>query len=171
MPPRVAYWTNAFEPRMEAIAAEVALLRRHFPGSTVWGLHPNRWLLLSRERGFALNPRLHFVFRAVTRVLEPLFQLNHIVGTAADWFYLRGDRRRPTVMTVVATDRPADAALLQRVEQFAVEYPAGRDELERHGVSRDRIRLIFPPVDLDRFRPTPAPDGPFTVVFASSPDD
>jgi glycosyltransferase involved in cell wall biosynthesis len=170
VPPRVAYWTNAFEPRMEAIAAEVALLRRHFPGSTTWGLHPSRWVLLSRERGFGLNPRLHLVFRAITRTLEPLFQLNHIVGTTADWFYLRAARRRPTVMTVVAADQPADIDLLQGVEQFAVEFPAGRDELEQHGVSRDRVRLIFPPVDLTRFRPAPAPDGPFTVLFASSPD-
>ncbi len=170
MPPRVAYWTSAFEARMEAIAAEVALLRRHFPGSTAWGLHPARWVLLSRERGWCLNPRLHLVFRAVTRALEPLFHLNHIFGTPADWFYLQGARRRPTVMTVVAADRPADVSLLHRVEQFVVECPAGRDDLRRLGVAGDRIRLILPPVDLGRFRPAPPPDGPFTVLFASSPD-
>ena len=32
------------------------------------------------------------------------------------------------------------------------------------------MRLIFPPVDLARFAPAPPPPGPFTVLFASSPD-
>jgi glycosyltransferase involved in cell wall biosynthesis len=32
------------------------------------------------------------------------------------------------------------------------------------------VRLIFPPVDLDRFCPAPPPAAPFTVLFASSPE-
>src|SRR5262249_5182386 len=34
----------------------------------------------------------------------------------------------------------------------------------------ERIRLIFPPVDVQHFVPQKAPDGRFTVLFASSPD-
>jgi glycosyltransferase involved in cell wall biosynthesis len=155
---------------MEAVAAEVAVLRREFPSSVSWGLHPHRWVLLSPRRGYCLNPRLNLLFRFATRVLEPAFQLNHVFGSLADWFYLQGVRCRPTVLTMAAFGPPVPKPLLDRVERFVVEYPAGRDYLEKVGIDRDRIRLIFPPVDLRKFTPTPAPPGPFTVLFASSPD-
>lgn len=102
MSPRIAYWTSSFRPEMEAIAAEVALLRRHFPGSVAWGLSHRHWVRLSWRRGYCLHPRLHLLFRAATRLLEPAFQLNHIVGSLGDWFYLVGRKRRPTVLTLAA---------------------------------------------------------------------
>src|SRR5207249_4017135 len=171
MSPRIAYWTSSFEPEMEAIAAEVAILRRRFPGSVAWGLSKRHWALFSWRRGYCLNPKFHLLFRAATRLLERTFELNHILGSVGDWFYLQGSRRRPIVLTAVAAGRPVAAALLQRVDRFVVEYPHGREELKRLGIDEARIRLILPPVDLGRFIPQPAPEGPFTVLFASSPDD
>ncbi|HXG08815.1 MAG TPA: glycosyltransferase [Gemmataceae bacterium] len=170
MPPRIAYWTSAFEPEMEAIAAEVALLRRQFPGSVAWGLTHRHRLLLSWRRGYGLSPRLHLLFRAATRLLEPFFQLNHVFGSPGDWFYLEGSRRRPIVLTVATWTLPVEPALLRRVECFVVEHPGGRDLLKQAGIDPGRVRLIFPPVDLERFTPSPPPAGPFTVLFASSPD-
>lgn len=170
MSPRIAYWTSAFEPDMEAIAGQVALLRKHFPSSLAWGLSHRHWALFSPRRGYCLHPRLHLLFRAVTRVLEPAFQLNHIVGSLGDWFYLVGVRRRPTILTMAAMQPPVAPKLLDSVDRFVAEYPAGRDYLEGLGIARNRIRVILPPVDLRRFVPQPAPSGPFTVLFASSPD-
>ena len=156
---------------MEAIASEVATLRKRFRSSVAWGLSHHHAALLSWKKGFCLNPRFQLVFRTATRVLEPFFQLNHIFGSLGDWFYLNPPRRRPTVLTVAAANAPVHRSLLERVDRFVVEYPAGIEEIERLGIDRQRIRLIFPPVDLDRFRPTPPPDSPFTVLFASSPDE
>jgi glycosyltransferase involved in cell wall biosynthesis len=171
MPPRVAYWTSAFEPGMEAIANEVALLRQRFPSSIAWGLSHRHWILLSKRRGLCLNPRFHLLFRAAVRVLEPAFQLNHIFGSVGDWFYLQGTRCRPTILTMAAVSPPVQPTLLERVECFVVEYPSGKDCLRRLGIEESRIRLIFPPVDLARFAPRPLMDQPFTVLFASSPDE
>jgi glycosyltransferase involved in cell wall biosynthesis len=171
MPPRVAYWTSAFEPGMEAVANEVALLRQRFPSSVAWGLSHRHWILLSWRRGLCLNHRLHLLFRAAVRVLEPAFQLNHIFGSLGDWFYLQGARRRPTVLTMAAMSAPVSKPLLQRVDRFVVEYPSGRNYLRQLGIDESRIRLIFPPVDLKRFAPRPQADQPFTVLFASSPDE
>lgn len=168
--PRVAYWTSAFEAEMEAVAAEVALLRRHFSQSVVWGLTHRRRLMLSLSRGYAFHPRLHLLFRAATRVLEPFFQINHVFGSLGDWFYLHGPRRRPIVVTVATWSDPVEDEMLERVRYFVVEHPGGKDLLQQHGVDPERVRLIFPPVDLERFAPRPAPAGPFTVLFASSPD-
>jgi glycosyltransferase involved in cell wall biosynthesis len=157
---------------MEAIAAEVALLRGRFPRSVAWGLSRRHWLLLSRRRGYCLNSRLHLLFRAATRVLEPAFQLNHIFGSLGDWFYLVGTKRRPTVLTVAAWELPVqEQSLLRRIDRFIVEHPAGVESLQQLGIERERVRLIFPPVNLKRFVPALAPDTRFTVLFASSPDD
>lgn len=171
MPPRIAYWTSAFEPEMEAISAEVAILRRRFPASVAWGLSHRHWLRFSWERGFCFHLRLQLLFRALTRVLEPAFHLNHVFGSLGDWFYLEGFRRRPTVLTVAANGRVVPKSLLDRVQRFVVEYPAGREHLKQLGIEDDRIQLIFPPVDLQRFSPAGAGTAaPFTVLFASSPE-
>lgn len=169
--PRIAYWTSAFEPDMEAIAAEVATLRRRFTSSVAWGLSPRHWALFSRRRGYGLHPRLHLLFRFLTRVLEPVFHINHVFGALGDWFYLEGKRRRPVVMTVAASTAAVSRTLLERVARFVVEFPAARAQLTQLGIEERRLRLVFPPVDTTRFRPGPRPDGPFTVLFASSPPE
>lgn len=168
--PRVAYWTSSFEPHMEAIASEVATLRIRYPRSIAWGLSHRHWLLLSRNRGYCLHPRLHLLFRLATRLLDSAFDLHHIFGSVGDWFYLNRASRRPTVLTVAAHSPPVNVQLLERVDRFVIEYPGARQCLEHLGIESQRIRLIFPPVDLDRFRPTPPPSKPFTVLFASSPE-
>jgi glycosyltransferase involved in cell wall biosynthesis len=171
MPTRIAYWCSSFESETEAIALEVAVLRRLFPSSVAWGLDHRRWALVAPARGhYCLNPKLHLLFRAATRMLEPVFHLNHIFGALHDWFYLCGGRRRPTILTVALDGSSVSRPLLENVDRFVVEYESAREQLVREGISPKRIRLIFPPVDLARFAPTNAPDGPFTVLFASSPE-
>lgn len=169
--PRVAYWTSSFEADMEAVASEVALLRRHFRRSVSWGLSHRHWAMFSPRRGFCLHPRLQLLFRAATRILQPMFQLNHVFGSLGDWFYLSESHRRPTIVTAATQSPPVEQRLLDRVDRFVVEHPAGRDELRRLGISDDRMRLIFPPVDLKRFAPKTAPVDDFVVLFASSPDN
>ena len=170
MPLRIAYWTSSFEPEMEAIASEVAILRRNFPYSVAWGLSHRHWLLLSWRRGYCLNPRAHLLFRLATRIVEPAFNLNHIFGSLGDWFYLTGGRKRPVVLTMATHDPPANNSLLKSIDRFVVECPGAIEDLRDLGIEEGRIRLIFPPVDLIRFSPGTAPKEPFTVLFASSPD-
>jgi glycosyltransferase involved in cell wall biosynthesis len=156
---------------MEAISAEVATLRKHFPASVAWGLSHRRWALVAPRRGvYCLNPKLHLLFRGATRLLEPIFDLNHVFGSLGDWFYLQGMKRRPTVVTAAAHEQPVALDLLERVDRFVVEFESARERLLHEGIHPDRIRMVFPPVDLTRFLPTNPPDGPFTVLFASSPE-
>ncbi|MDA1017516.1 MAG: glycosyltransferase [Planctomycetota bacterium] len=172
MSPRIAYWTSSFESHMEAVASEVALLRRHFRPSVSWGLSHHHWAMLSPRCGYCLHPKLHVLFRIATRVLQPLFEINHVFGSLGDWFYIQGSCRRPTVVTTAAQAPPVDKGLLDQVDRFVVEHPAGRAELQNLGIDANRIRLIFPPVDLQRFAPRKAADeDTFVVLFASSPDD
>jgi glycosyltransferase involved in cell wall biosynthesis len=102
--------------------------------------------------------------------LAPAFDLHHIFGGVGDWFYLQGSRKRPTVLTMVTDNPPVDALLLRRIDRFVVEYPGGEKYLQQLGIDQRRIRLILPPVDLSRFAPSAPPESPFTILFASSPD-
>ncbi len=170
VPPRIVYWSHSFEFEMEAVAAEVACLRRAFPGSVTWGLSDRRLGLLSWKRGFSLHPRLHLLFRGTTWFMQRAFDVNHLFGGLGDWFHLTAVKKHPTVFTMVATEPVCDIRLLQKVDRFIAEWPAARDDLQRAGVDAQKIDLIFPPVELGRFRPADAPAGPFTVLFASSPE-
>jgi glycosyltransferase involved in cell wall biosynthesis len=155
---------------MEAVASEVALLRLHNPGSVVWGINSSHWARWTRRGGFHVGPRLHLLFRLLTAILEPLFDINHIFGSLSDWYYLRSVRRRPTILTLATAGPVASTDLLNRVDHFVVETPEALRELDQVGISHNRVSLILPPVDLLRFQPQLPPSGPFTVLFASSPE-
>jgi glycosyltransferase involved in cell wall biosynthesis len=170
MSPRVAYWTSSYAPEMEAISRQVAVLRRHFPRSIAWGMNRQRRLQLSWRRGVIVSPRLWPAFRGATAVLQRAFQLNHIVGGLGDWFYLRAATNRPIVLTAAVRSGACSSAMLQKVDEFIVEWESDVSELESLGIKRDVIRVIPPPVDHERFAPSRAPEGAFSVLFASSPE-
>jgi glycosyltransferase involved in cell wall biosynthesis len=168
--PRIAYWCSSFDPEMEALASEVALLRRAFPRSLTWGIAARDLLRLSRSHGFGVHPRFHLLFRAAAWVAQRCFDIQHLFGGLGDWFHLRAVRKNPIVMTIAVQSGQCAAALVDKVDRFVVEWKGAEDKLLSMGVEPSRIETILPPVDLDRFRPTPRPNGPLTIVFASSPD-
>ena len=168
--PRIAYWTSAFEADMEAIASEVHTLRQHFPGSIAWGVSTAYRLRLSARNGFAVHPRLHKIFRATTWLLQKSFDINHVFGSLGDWHHLVAVQKRPILLTVAAATPPTYPELLRKVDRFVIEWPQAAQELETLGIERDRIELIFPPVDLERFAPGDERPEKFTVLFASSPE-
>lgn len=157
-------------PEMEAIAGEVALLRSHFRRSVSWGITTQRRLQFSWRRGFGFSPVFYKPFRAATYLLQRMFQINHLFGGLGDWFHLQSLNTGSTVMTLATSSEVADCSLLRKVDHFAVEWPGAVDLLNSYGVSNDRITVILPPVDVERFNITEEPDAPFTVLFASSPD-
>lgn len=170
MPPRVAFWVSSFEPDMEAIASEVACLRRAFPRSVVWGVNSRRPRRFSWRRGFGFPPRTQLAFRGVTGCLQRLFHVNHLFGGLGDWFHLRALGARPAVLTVAVEAEAVEPGLLRKIDRFVVEWPQAEAKLLDSGVPREQISFIPPAVDLERFKPAAAADGKFTVLFASSPD-
>ena len=157
---------------MEALAHEVACLRRAFPGSVAWGVSARRPRRFSWRRGFGCTPKMQLVFRAVTGCLQRLFDVNHLFGGLNDWFHLKALRNRPALLTMAVEDGfdGGDPHLLSKIDRFVVEWPEGRETLEKRGIAANQMSFIPPPVDLRRFRPAAATDGPFTLLFASSPD-
>jgi glycosyltransferase involved in cell wall biosynthesis len=170
MSPRVAYWTSGYAPDMEAISSQIATLRGSFPGSVAWGLNRNRALQLSWSRGFIVHPRLWVPFRGATRVLQAAFHVNHIFGGHGEWFYVRAAVKRPIVLTAAVRKAKCDEQLLRKVDAFIVEWQSDAAGLAELGVDRERIHVIPPPVDLERFAPSPPPKRGFSILFASSPE-
>jgi glycosyltransferase involved in cell wall biosynthesis len=168
--PSIAYWATSFDADMEALASEVACLRRNFRPSIVWGVNGRPRWPVSWRNGWSFHPRLQLLFRGLTAVAQHAFDINHVFGSLGDWYHLRAVRKRPTILTVAVTSKACGEELLSKVDRFVVEWPSARDELLGMGIERERVELVFPPVDLDRFRPSPRPPEPFTVLFASSPD-
>jgi glycosyltransferase involved in cell wall biosynthesis len=80
-------------------------------------------------------------------------------------------RKRPTILTITTASAPVKKSLLDRVDRFVIEHSGAKEDLRRVGIEEERICLIHPPVDLERYCPVTEPDGPFTVIFASSPED
>jgi len=117
-----------------------------------------------------MHPALHPLFRIITGRLQRRYDLNHVMGGLDDWHLLRAIAKRPTVLTVALERQPQVPELLDKVDCFVVEWPGAQAPLAALGIDAQRIRLIYPPADLDAFAVAPPPDGPFTAVFASSPD-
>jgi len=74
-------------------------------------------------------------------------------------------------LTVVIPGPPLPPALYDKVALFVVESERLARSLALAGVAPDRIRTIYPGVDLARFRPTAPPPGRFRLLFASTPAD
>ena len=155
---------------MEAVAAEVACLRRAFPGSAAWGISGRDGWRISWRNGFGFPPWAQLGFRAISGLAQWAFDINHLFGGLGDWFHLKAVRKHPVIMTVAVHGPPADQALLEKVDRFVVEWPGGRNYLESLGIPPKAIEMILPPVDLERFCPSEPPAERFTVLFASSPD-
>ena len=168
--PSVAYWATSFDSDIEALAGEVACLRRNFPRSVVWGVNARPQWPVSWRNGWSFHPRLQLLFRGLTALAQHAYDINHVFGSLGDWFHLRAVRKRPTVLTVAVASKACGGGLLSKVDRFVVEWPSARADLLDLGIEKQRMDLVFPPVNLDRFRPMPKPTEPFTVLFASSPD-
>jgi glycosyltransferase involved in cell wall biosynthesis len=174
MPPRVTYWTGTWEPTREAISKEVQTLRRALqPSAPVISFSAGQRSSVSpRDRVVRLSGTRWMSFRAMAALVERLGDVTHAFGALSEWHFLRALGRRPIVFTVALPGPPLDPVRYEKVAMFVAESQCLADDLRRAGVGADRIRVIYPGVNLDEYRPAPRPaHDRFQVLFASSPSD
>ncbi len=166
----MTYWTGNWNPGREAISQEIAWLRRSVAGrSVVVACSPREtWGWDRRERVLRLRPS-PVAYRAAASVVERLGEVTHVFGGLDSWYPLRFLGRRPLVVTLVTAGPPVAQELLGKVSVWVAETESLAEDARAAGVDPARVRLIRPGVDLERFTPAPPPEGPFTVLFASSP--
>ena len=172
MPPRVTYWTGTWDPAREAISKEVETLRRAVqPLAPVVSLSSGQRSSISpRQRVIRLAGTRWMAFRATATLLEPFGDVSHAFGAMDAWHLLKALGRRPLIFTVALPGPALDTALYNKVTVFAAESECIADDLRRAGVGADRIRVIYPGVDLAEYQPvTRAAGDRFQVLFASAP--
>jgi glycosyltransferase involved in cell wall biosynthesis len=179
---RVAYWTGWLSPEMEGCSKEVFALKDYFPRSRLYGLSRYYTVKLSlRERYFGLNVRLYPLLRLLAPLIEQSIDIHHIYGGLEEWFFLRSLKRRPVVLTVASGNIPFEQHVYRYVRQLVVHSEAAAKSLIAHGFARERVRVIYPGVDLEEFRPRareaaapgawPESDpGRFRILFATTPN-
>ena len=174
MPPHVTYWTGVWDPDREANSKEIDCLRRALqPHAPVFSFAPHqRSRLRIQQRAVTVNARWWIPFRAVTAIAERLGDVSHVFGGLNSWHLIRALSHHAILFTVTIPGPTLEQPLLSKVACFAVETPCLRQTLLEASVSPDKIRIIYPGIDLARFAVTPPPQPPpFRILFASSPKD
>ncbi len=171
---RVLYWIFNYMPQWEAVSKEVASLLQGLNGTIDGSLvslntKHRRLRLAGREKyvplpyGLPLYPLLrpyasrfdinHLFASAGERILTPLIsRYNGMLTVAKDTTSIRGFER----------NREA----LVRLKAVVVQAKRDREILRQLGVRDQALRLIRPGIPL---APHSAAQGPFTLLFASSP--
>lgn len=170
---RVLYWnTSCLEPKIEAVSKEVFQLAAHFPQSLVFGVSPHYVFRGSwRGRCVGFHPRFDPLLRVLIPFVERAGDINHVYGEPSPWIYHKTLRRNPLVLTVCSEKGALVPQFLDRCRTIVAQTEGFRDRLLNEGIGRARIALIYPGVDLERFRPStrmPDPQRP-RLLFASAP--
>ena len=174
MPARVTYWTGTWEPTREAISKEVQTLRRAIrPSAPVVSLSSGQPSSISiRDRVVRLEGSRWIAFRAAAALVEPMGDVTHAFGAINAWHFLKALGRRPMILTVALPGPALEPELYEKVTVFVAESECLAEDLRRAGVGDERIRVVYPGVNLEEYRPLArAAHDRFQVLFASSPKD
>lgn len=157
---------------MVAVSKEVHQLMQRFPRSCAFGISTHYVVSLSwRRRSFGVHPRFYPLLRPLAGLLERRFDISHVYTSLGDWHFLNALGRRPMVLTLTQHGSPASSALLSKVAMVAAETEPLADAARRAGVPDERIRVVYPGVDLKLFAASDPPPRPFRCLFASSPEN
>jgi glycosyltransferase involved in cell wall biosynthesis len=173
VPARVTYWTGRWEPDKEAISKEVQALRiGDRARAPVVSIAPGQKVSVDvGGRVICLPTRLWPLLRATALAIEPIGHVSHVFGGFSSWHLLRALGRRPVILTAVTARGDGGSPLLPRLPDIvAVETEGLAAEWINAGVAPDRVRVIYPGVDLQEFSPLPKSSlHRLRLLFASSP--
>ena len=152
---RIAYWTTAcLAPQFEAVSKEVFDLAARFRDSRVFAVNPHLPLTFSRkDRAVGFHSRFIPLLRAVIPFVEAAARLNHVYAEVNPWVFLKALARRPIVLTIASEKGDPVPELLNRCTLIVVQTEAMKRRLAGLGIPGDKLRLIYPGIDLTRFAP------------------
>lgn len=174
VPTRVTYWTGVWDPSREALSKEVQALRAaRRPHARVVSISQGQrssWRV--RDGVVRLSGKRASWLRLLAGAFERGAGVNHVFGAADEWHFLRFLGKRPLLFTVALPGVPKVPALYEKVSLFAAESHALAASLIASGAPPDRVRVIYPGIDLDHYHASALPAAsPFRLLFASTPAD
>ncbi|MEA3379001.1 MAG: glycosyltransferase family 4 protein [Nanoarchaeota archaeon] len=168
MSKKIIYWVQGYRPYDEAISKEIKCLHKHFSS-----------LIINPINGFKFTKSLicfNFKFFPLGLFLFPFFEkkakISHIYTSLGNYFYLKLLKRKPIVLTA-AGPSPINKIrkclpLYKKLNAIVVETEKEKNLLLQLGVKKDKIKLIYPGIDLTKFKYNKK-KGKFTILFASAP--
>jgi len=171
---RIAYWTTScLQPEIEAVSKEVFQLAEHFPNSLLFGISPHYALCASlKGRYVGFHPRFDPVLRVIIPYIERHYDISHVYGEATPWTFYKTLRRKPIVLTVASEKGSPRPDFLDRCRKVLVQTNSFYQKLRALGVEKNKLELLYPGVDLPRYRPRSdarQQRGTPKILFASAP--
>jgi glycosyltransferase involved in cell wall biosynthesis len=172
--PRVRYWMFNYQPQWEGVSKEIVSLRRGLGDA----IDSSLVSLNTADRSFRLRGPEKLVPLPHGLPLYPLLApyaaragINHLFASAGErWLTPILARHRGVLTLAKGTGSlwriERNAASLLRYRAIVVQGEWDRDIMRQLRVREESIRLIRPGIPLAPYREG---QGPFTILFASSP--
>lgn len=173
--PGIAYWMFNFEPRWEAASKELEALAASF--RPVYGTRTISLNLNGQVLSFAGGDR-HIPVTLAPALLPMLMRaaraapVNHILASPAERLLTPLLARLDNTILTITKGSPSLRRIERNIEALlalryiVVESERHRELLLQLGVLEERIRMIYPGLDPEPYRPA---TGPLSILFATSP--
>lgn len=160
---RITYYVQRYRPRYEAISKEISLLANHFSKFKNVRLHD---LHLDGLFNLKFNKKInsfHFMYYPFifwhTYLTGRRSHLNHIYTSLGDLPYLNVLNLKNTILTAAASCNlnkiKKRLNQLRKLKKIIVESEKQKSDLLSLGINPDKIKIIYPPVDLNEFNYEP----------------
>lgn len=173
--PSISYWTFNYMPKWEAVSMEVKELANAFSESmgtrvialNLWGRSIN---LRGREKNIPLPYALPALF--LVRRIAAQAKINHLFASPGERILTPRLARLDNTILTIAKDSPRldvlekNVSVLRNLRYIVVESPRHKELLLQLGIEKDRLKLIYPGVELRPYRST---NSKFRILFATSP--
>jgi len=158
-----------YSPLNEAISKEISILHSHFKGSFVYGISSRDLFKISiRNRYFVHYFRPYRFAPKLIPLVERKFDISHIYHNLHNRFFLDNLSKKPIILTAAAGGDVLDIGEYDKIDKIVVESNSEKDRLSKAGIHEDKIKIVYPGLNLDKFY-YQKPSGKFKILFASSP--
>lgn len=167
----ILYLTQRYRPQYEATSKEINLLSNHFQGR-IHDLHLDGCCRFKFGTNLSSYHFLYYPFGFIPLYLKSRNKIIHLYTSLCDRPYLPFLPKEKMVITSTnffSRERIIKSRKnLDKAQAIIVQAEVQQKELLQAGINYHKIKLITPPVELERFN-YQEPSGPFTILNVSCP--
>jgi len=171
--PKVIIWTRGYAPKYEAVSKEILLLSNALRHVLIYNLS-SRAELYFGARVISCYSRF-YPSRIIIPVLEHRFDISHIFTSAPEHFYTSVLTKKPIILTYcghIYLPSKNVSRFVQKLKKFdhvILESAKDFSALTSIGFETNKLSIIYPGIDLSKFKPSEPSVEIFKILFASSP--
>ena len=168
---KILYLVQRYRPPLEATSKEISLLSKYFNGS-IFDLHLDGYCKFKVEKNLISHHFMFYPFSIIPLYLLANNRIIHIYSNLCDRPYLPFFKSKNTIIS--STNFITVEKIIPRIKELnslkkiIIQSEVQKKELIAAGINEEKIDLIYPPVNLNRFCYKPS-RGVFTILCASTP--